>query len=164
MKRFGFLGAVLVAGSLMLTSCGQGSSANLGVVDMMQLMQSSQLQQLTQSMVTQDKDTQAKLKTAYDAMQAANAAASKAVGAAKAKAQSDAKAAQANFSTLMANFQKSQQSQQDQLKADVVSAIGTVAKAKGLSAVFVKQAVLYGNTTDITNDVITQIGKDAGQK
>ncbi len=154
MKNFKRVSVVILAGSLLLTGCNQGGG-KAGTVDMMKLMQSPELKTISQSMMTQDKSAQTELKAAYDAMQAANSAAQKAKGSSSAQAQ--AKAAQAKFSGMMASFQKQQQSQQAELKTDVTVAIETVAKSKGLSVVYVKQAVLYGNDEDVTKDVITQL-------
>ena len=157
------LTTMLASAVLLLASCNNNNSSNasIGVVDVMQVMQSPEVQALGQSMMNKDNGAQAQLKAAYQTLQTANAAVKSAKPAEKAGAEAKAKTAQDNFNKLMASFQSEQQNQQNQLRDELTTAIGTVAKAKGISTVYMKQVVLYGQQTDITADVIAQLKKGA---
>jgi Skp family chaperone for outer membrane proteins len=157
-KRIGLVGVIVLAGSLLLTSCHQGND-KAGTVDMMQLMQSPVIKTLSQSMMTQDQASQTELKSAYETMQQTSAEAQKAKGAAKKNAEKEAESAKTKFTGLMNSFQQTQKAQQEQLKNDISSAIATVAKAQDLSHVYIKQVVLYGNDQDITQDVLNELKK-----
>lgn len=156
------LTGLLASAVLLLASCQQsGSAGSVGVVDVMQVMQSPEVQALGQSMMTKDTTAQTQLKAAYQTLQSANAAVKSAKGAEKASAEAKAKTAQDKFNTLMTAFQGEQQNQQNQLRDQITAAIGTVAKSKSLSTVYMKQVVLFGTTTDITADVIASLKKSA---
>jgi Skp family chaperone for outer membrane proteins len=155
------LTGMLASAVLLLASCNNNNtgSASIGVVDVMQVMQSPEVQALGQSMMNKDSGAQAQLKAAYQTLQTANAAVKSAKPADKTGAEAKAKTAQDNFNKLMASFQSEQQNQQNQLRDELTTAIGVVAKAKGISTVYMKQVVLYGQQTDITTDVIAQLKK-----
>lgn len=161
MKKFKLLGLLIavVFGAAVLAGCNNsiGGHQKIGTVDMAQLVQSPAFQKLSQSLATQDKASQSQLKAAYNDLQAANAAVKKATGAAKQSATAKAKAAQAKFTNLMTAFQSTQKQQQMQLKNKLEAAISAVAKEKGLSTIYLKQVVLYGNDPDVTQDVLNKL-------
>jgi Skp family chaperone for outer membrane proteins len=156
---------VLMSAVLLLASCNNtntaaaSASAPVGVVDVMAIMQSPEIQALGSKMMGQDSSAQANLKKAYEELQSANAAVKSAKAANKAAAEAKAKGLQESFNKQMAAFQGEQQKQQNQLKEAITNAIATVAKAKNLSSVYMKQVVLYGTQTDITSDVVAELKK-----
>lgn len=75
-----------------------------------------------------------------------------------------AQAEQQNIRTMVGALQKDYYSKQNELLQKVIAkmqiAVSKVAKEKGLSIVLPKEAILYAtNYTDITQDVISEMGK-----
>jgi len=146
------LGAGLVA-----CNSGNGSGQKVGVIDMQQLLQSPQVQQLSQQFFKDGQSDQSKLKAAYQQVLATRVAVSKATGAAKESLQAKLKKEEADFSAQM-NVAQSQQTKQEQaMQQKIQDDIAQVAKSEGLNTVYVKQVVLFGNTEDITDKVIKSI-------
>lgn len=149
----------IIALGIGLVACnnGNGSSQKVGVIDMQQLLQSPQVQQLSQQFFKDGQSDQSKLKAAYQQVLATRVAVSKATGAAKASLQAKLKKEEADFSAQM-NVAQAQQTKQEQaMQQKIQDDIAKVANSEGLSAVYVKQVVLFGNTEDITDKVIKSI-------
>jgi Skp family chaperone for outer membrane proteins len=153
MKKLSLLSIIGVS-ALLLASCGQNS--NVGVVDFDQLARSPELAMLAQSVAPSAAD-QKSVGDAYKAFQMSQAAVQSNKDASKTAALQQAMtAAKANVDKMVLQMQ---QDKQQSLQADVQSAVSSVAQSKGISTVYVKQVVLYGDTTDITQDVIAALGK-----
>lgn len=145
--------------SVMLAACnqsggGSSSSQKIGVVDMSVLSQSAAVQKLGEQLMAGGAD-QSKLKAAYEQIMDLQKQLS------SAKTDADKKALQAKidsqkaaFSSMMQNAQQQQAQQEHAMQSKIDTAIANVADKEGVSYVYVKQAVLYGNTDDITDKVI----------
>lgn len=145
--------------SVALVGCGRnGGGEKVGVIDMNALFQSPVIQQMGQQLMGQAGPEQAKLKAAYQEVMATRTAVAKATGASKKALQDKLKTQEASFSTLMKSAQQNQAQQEQAMQDKVTAAIAKVAGDEGVSFVYAKQAVLFGNTDDITDKVIKQLG------
>ena len=160
MKKVGMLSVLLAASALLLASCGQGNggSAKIGQVDLQQLLQSPAGTALQQSLSTPSADQQKKFAAAFATWQSATNALKANTNAAQTAAmQAKVTAAKTALDNMQQDFVRTQN---QQLQTAVQQAIATVAQADDMSAVVVKQAVLYGTVgTDVTSEVIAALAK-----
>ena len=154
------LSVLLAASALLLASCGQGNggSAKIGQVDLQQLLQSPAGTALQQSLSTPSADQQKKFAAAFATWQKATDALKANTNAAQTAAmQAKVTAAKTALDNMQQDFVRTQN---QQLQTSVQQAIATVAQADGLSAVVVKQAVLFGTVgDDVTSEVIAALAK-----
>jgi len=160
------LSSIVLLG-LVLASCDNSVVANgntkTGTVDMAKVLQSKTVVDLEKSMQAANKGGQQAIQTAYLSMQSAQKALAKATGKDKASLAAKAKAAQAQFTTLLQKEQAEAREHQAALMQKVKAAIATTAKDMHLHSVLLQQAVLYhsgDSYQDITDAVIKNLGSD----
>ncbi len=156
-KLMGLVSVLLL--SVTLVACNQNgsSSQKVGVIDMNVLFQTPAVQQMGQQLMQQAGPEQAKLKAAYQQVMAMRSEAAKAKPAQKKAMDEKLKAQETSFATMMRNAQQDQAKQERAMQDKVNAAVAKVAGSEGLSFVYAKQAVLFGNTVDITDKVAKQL-------
>jgi Skp family chaperone for outer membrane proteins len=152
----------LAAFSFLLAACHQNTSTasagKVGVVDMQQLLQSPSVAKLGESIMKTSAPEEAKIKSAYKDLLTTRSAAEKATGAQKKELTDKLTSQTEKFRAMMQAAQKNQMTQENELREKVQSAIAKVAGDESITYVYAKQAVLFGNSEDITDKVIHQLG------
>ncbi len=153
------LGVVLLSSALV--ACHEKGAANgsqkVGVIDMQQVLQSPTVQAMGKKIMATSGPEQAKLKAQYTTLMTTRSQAAKAKGAEKKSLEAKAKQQAASFSVAMNAAQQEQAKQGHELQEQVTTAISKVADEDGLSYVYLKQAVMFGDAEDITDKVIQEL-------
>lgn len=158
-KTIGLIAAAALA--LSLVACHQGgttgSSQKIGVIDMQQLLAAPAVQHMGHSLMAKSAPAQAKLKAEYKKVMATRSAAQKAKGSAKTSLDAKLKTQEAAFASMMRNAQQAQAKSEHALQQKIKATIASVADDENVSYVYAKQAVLFGNTDDITDKVVHKL-------
>ena len=159
LASIGFLAGCQQGGNSGAGAATASADSSIGVIDMMKVMQEAPVVKAMQAKIEAAAGSQkSEMQTLYQNVQKAQTEADKATGDAKKAADEKLKTANEKFQRVLKALQVKQQADAKQIEDKVQAAISEVAKAKGLSLVLIKQVAPYTHATDVTEDVIKDLG------